>query len=499
MDVGPRGNRVVPYLLVTLMAVGMSLVAYSTVWGAGLISDSFQYTASARNFARGDGFSLPYGDGELEPMSKYPPLFSVVLAGFELLGGSAIQGARIVNIVLFGVNILLVFLSIQKLTDSSLFSLFGSALFALSFVLVEVHSWALSEPLYICLGLVSFLVLHKYLEELRTKWLALSALVVSLAFLTRYAGLSLAVSIAFVLLLSRVEIVQKLRDLFLFLLIAILPAGVWTLRGYFLTHTINDRTIGLYPLTIRNIVNAIDVVYGWLIPVSLVQGREKILLLLTAIIIPLVFFLLARSGTIRPAPPIVLTDPKEKIILLHAIYFIAYGLVVVASKTWVDPDIGLSDRILSPMLVTLLILLAVFFSYLWNHFDRVQPVLVLLSFGLTMYYAAGTFATVRAFNESGIGIARRGWHRSEVLQSLSSYSSYSMYTNSNSSLYLWSDRSGYGIPEFEQIKETGTEEEVLLVIFHHVPPAGKRLNELTSGLELLGEDQVVSIYALSPE
>ncbi|HEX5836723.1 MAG TPA: hypothetical protein VFY26_02750, partial [Anaerolineales bacterium] len=191
--------------------------------------------------------------------------------------------------------------------------------------------------------------------------------------------------------------------------------------------------------------------------------------------------------------------PRTKIVLLHLIYFIVYGLVVVASKTWVDPDIGLSDRILSPMLVSLLILLAVFFSYIWNRFGRMRPLVVLMSVGLMMYYAAGTFITVRAFNESGIGIARRGWHRSELIQSLRSYSNYSMYTNSNSSLYLWSDRSGYDIPEFEQLKETGTDREVLLVIFHHVPPTGKRLNELTSGLELLGEDQVVSIYALTHE
>ncbi|HEX5837382.1 MAG TPA: glycosyltransferase family 39 protein, partial [Anaerolineales bacterium] len=296
MDVGSRGNRTFLYLLVVQIAIGMSLVWYSTVWGAGLISDSFQYAASARNFARGNGFSLPYGDGELQPMTKYPPLFSVVLASVELLGGSAVQGARIINIVLFGVNIFLVFLSIQKLTTSKLFALLGSALFALSFVLVEVHSWALSEPLYICLGLTSFLVLQNYFEELQAAWLVFSALAVSLAFLTRYVGLSLVVSIVVILLLNRLEMKQKLRDSLSFCLIAILPAALWTLRGYLLTQTLNDRTIGLHPLTIRNVVNAIDVLYGWLVPVSFVQGREKIFLLLTAAALTAVILLLVRSN-----------------------------------------------------------------------------------------------------------------------------------------------------------------------------------------------------------
>ena len=51
-------------------------------------------------------------------------------------------------------------------------------------------------------------------------------------------------------------------------------------------------------------------------------------------------------------------NPERKIALLHGIYIVLYGLIVILSKTWIDPDIGLSDRILSPMLVSMLILLA---------------------------------------------------------------------------------------------------------------------------------------------
>ncbi len=52
MKSGPPGSRLVPYIpLVLFIGIGMFLVWYSTVWGAGLISDSFQYTASARSLA----------------------------------------------------------------------------------------------------------------------------------------------------------------------------------------------------------------------------------------------------------------------------------------------------------------------------------------------------------------------------------------------------------------------------------------------------------------
>ena len=185
-------------------------------------------------------------------------------------------------------------------------------------------------------------------------------------------------------------------------------------------------------------------------------------------------------------------------ILLHGIYIVLYGIVIIVSKTWLDADIGLSDRLLSPMLVSMIILLAAGLCYLWNNYRRTRPFVLLVGLGLIAYYAVGTFMSVQTFHDGGIGIARRGWQRSEVIQSLRSYASDPIYSNSNSSLYLWSDRAGYGIPDFELLKQKGTDTRAVLVIFHHVPPTGKRLAELISGLKLLKEDQVASVYALDP-
>ena len=492
-----RGSRFFSYLLILFIAIGMWLAWYSTVWGAGLISDSFQYAASARNFASGNGFSLPYGDGELEPMTKYPPMFSILLGAFELLGLKALQGARIVNIVLFGVNTLLVFLSARRLTHSDAFSLLASLLFSISFVMVEVHTWALSEPLYICLGLLSILSIQRYFEEAQVKWLVLAALIASLAFLTRYAGLSLVISIALVLLFNHLDIKQRLRDTLLFGFISVLPAGLWTLRGYLLTQTLNDRALAFHPLTQKNYVAAIDTVYGWFLPTSFVQGQEKLLLILSAVIVVVIIVFFRKFHK-----PVVFDLPGGRVsaqmLLLHIAYIVFYGIMIVASKTWVDPDIGLSDRILSPMLVSMLILLAVALAFLWKNFGKTRLFVSLFALGLIVYYIAGTAVLVQRSHQGGIGIARRGWNRSEVIQSLRTYSSYSIYTNSNSSLYLWSDRAGYSIPEFEALKETGTDKKVLLVIFHQIPPTGKRLSALVDGLETIREDQIASIYALNP-
>lgn len=485
-------------LLAAILAMGLFLVWYSTVWGAGLISDSYQYTASARNLARGNGFSLPVGGGAFEPMTKYPPMFSILLSVFELAGFSSLQAARFVNMALFGANIFLVFLSTQRLAHSFFFSLLAAVFFCLSPVMVEDHSWALSEPLYICFGLVSILLVQKYFENDKNTWLILAGVTAALAFLTRYVGISLVLAIGMILLLDKAGFRKRLRDLFMFGLIAILPMALWTLRGYLLTQTLNDRMIAFHPLTLKNYVSAIDVFYSWFFPSSLVQGAEKYFLALTAIVLVVFFILLWRFNQAPVRGLVEDFTPEKRILLLHSLYIVLYGMVVIASKMWIDPDIGLSDRILSPMLVSMLILLSVFLAYMWSRYGKARPVVVLIALGLIAYYSAGTFVNVRQFHETGIGIARRGWHRSEVIQSLRSYSSYPIYTNSNSSLYLWSDRAGYSIPEFELLKEKGTDDKALLVIFHHVPPKGSRLEKLTGGLEVLAEDQVASVYLLTP-
>jgi len=499
MNIRPAGHKLVPYLLLVLfIGIGMFLVWYSTVWGAGLISDSFQYTASARNLATGNGFSLPYGSSELLPMTKYPPMFPIVLSVFELVGVPALKGVRIINIILFGINIILVFYCTKRLAHSNAFSLLAALLVAISFVTVEVHSWALSEPLYICLSLSAFLLLQKYFERTKGAWLIWAALATSAAFLTRYVGVSLVLSIAIILLLNKTVIKQKGLDLLLFGAIAILPMAMWSLRGYLLTRTLNDRTIAFHPLTLKNYVAAIDVFYGWFIPVSLVQGAEKLFLALTAVAVVILFLFFWRS---RKTPANVLAKDfslEKRMLLLHSIYIVLYGIVIIVSKTWLDADIGLSDRILSPMLVSMIILLVVGLSFLWNTYRRTRPLVVLIGLGLVAYYAIGTSVSVQNFHDTGIGIARRGWQRSEVIQSLRSYASYPIYTNSNSSLYLWSDEAGYGIPDFELLKQKGADTRAVLVIFHHVPPTGKRLAELISGLKLLKDDQIASVYALDP-
>ncbi len=148
-----------------------------------MISDSFQYIASARNLSLGKTLGYPDDTGNIIPLTQYPPLFPLVLAVFEMAGVDSLVTARWLNAVLFAANIWLVGRTIYRISHSRGYSLFGALLTALSVVLIEIHAWVLSEALYIFLSLLAFYWLGIYCENSRMHWLVLSALVGALAFI----------------------------------------------------------------------------------------------------------------------------------------------------------------------------------------------------------------------------------------------------------------------------------------------------------------------------
>ncbi|MEK6220726.1 MAG: phospholipid carrier-dependent glycosyltransferase, partial [Chloroflexota bacterium] len=150
-------------LLMGLSIIGIFTVHYSTYWGAGLLDwDSFNYISSARNLADGRGYVIPLNNDKDIPMTHFPPMLPSVLAIFEVLGTDAIDAARFLNMALFGVSIVLIGITLREITKSYYFGLLGASLFVSSNTLIELHSWALSEPLLLFITLSGFLIFYKY-------------------------------------------------------------------------------------------------------------------------------------------------------------------------------------------------------------------------------------------------------------------------------------------------------------------------------------------------
>jgi hypothetical protein len=113
--------------------------------------------------------------------------------------------------------------------------------------------------------------------------------------LTRYVGLSLILAGIIVIFLSQLDFKRKLADALLFASIAVLPIALWTLRGYLLTSTFHGRVITFHPLTEKNYISAINVIFEWFLPAALVDRTLQYLLLLSTIILNHDLDLLAES------------------------------------------------------------------------------------------------------------------------------------------------------------------------------------------------------------
>jgi hypothetical protein len=72
-----------------------------------------------------------------------------------------------------------------------------------------------------------------------------------------------------------------------------------------------------------------------------------------------------------------------------------------------------------------------------------------------------------------------------------------MYSNSPSSLYLWTGETGYGLADFEAARQSLSQPKSMLVVFHHVP-SNARIRRFTEGLTPLTSDKVASVYLIGP-
>ena len=216
-------------ILVGLSFIGMTALWRSTPYGLGLVNDSATYVEGATNLMAGKGYVRISGGGEIKPITHFPPLFSILLAGMGLAGMNLLVAARVLITLLFGVDILLVGVSVYRISHSIGFACLGALLLAVSDLHLGVYSFALSEPLFLTLMLAAYLLLSLTFDHPHWSWPLLTGLILSLAYLTRYAGVSLIITTGLVLVLLKPT--QLLKRAGIMLAGVFLPILAWMVYG----------------------------------------------------------------------------------------------------------------------------------------------------------------------------------------------------------------------------------------------------------------------------
>jgi hypothetical protein len=476
------------FLALGLLAVGgIWLLAYSTPQGLGLNDDSIAYIAGARSIVTGNGYREAWlaSNG---PVVHFPPGFPATLALIDFLTNlDPVRGARALNGLLFGLNIFLTGWLGWRITRSQLAGVLVASLVLLSSSLLYIHTRAMSEPLYIFLMLVSFLLLDYYFERSRGsaqkeggKVFSGNYLLVALgfslgwAYLARYAALSLLATMIAVLLVLHENWQARLKSALTLSLSAFPWILGWSIRNRVVGGSFTNRVLGWHPITGENWDLAVKTLMEFLVPL---RSARKVFnqfpaldeIILIAIGLILVAWVLSKGWPrffhpARAARPGVLTFSQ-------ALYGIAYLSVLVLTMTLFDPATKFQVRILSPIYISLLLLLLALGAWLWEKKQLFwKPLTLLCSLGLLTLFAGSQVQAVQDFRKGGDAFAGERWYANEAIAALATVPAETqILSNEPGVVYLYTGRPSGVLPKVEpgisRIKQAVLEGKIVFVLF----------------------------------
>ena len=234
---------------------------------AVITPDSIGYIESARWFAAGQGISC--GEpGQLVPMTHWAPLYPVTLGAATMLGTTAQRAALVINCWSLGISLLFLGLIVWRLSGSVAAGIAAQAVAALAWPFLRWHLYALSEPLFVALASGGVWGLVEYERRQRPVWLALGAVLLSLAVMCRYAGVGIAIG-AMACFLWRSP--RRVRDALLLGAATLMPLLLWVMLRRPDVRWGIGRNIGFEPPSADNLAGGFCVLGHFIAP-----GAEEV-------------------------------------------------------------------------------------------------------------------------------------------------------------------------------------------------------------------------------
>lgn len=478
--------RIASLLTLFLISVfGTLLVLKATPEGLGLSDDSIAYIAGARSMLAGNGYREAWLASN-QPVTHFPPGFSSVLAFFGLFGLDPLRGTRFVNALLFGINAGILGILVWRMTPSLTAGLVIAALFVASGDMLQVHTFAMSEPLFIFLTLLSLWNFDLYFERPPSTvgksivgewwWLVTAGAFAGMAYLTRYAGLALAATFIAALLVLRTSWHKRFTSIGIFLG-GFLPFMFgWAFRNRLVAENVTNRTFVWHPITAENLKIGLRTFSEFFIPIEPwrreIFKQTGIVEVMIVIVLGAVFIWTLRQTWIYmtrsprfPHGHRSDREAREVISFTTGLYIFAYLASIVASMTMFDAATKFKLRILVPVFVSLLILLVAFGIWMRKKYRPLVIAVTILAFALSIYKQSVTFAH---WSQGGLGYASFQWYDSDAMGYLRDLpEGVSIYTNEPAAVYLYTGRGAKVLPTHYDSattqERTGYEESLLAV------------------------------------
>ncbi|MGA2505838.1 MAG: hypothetical protein ABSG01_17300 [Anaerolineales bacterium] len=527
-------NPLLVMLIVLISIIGGVLATYATANGPWGYSDPVAYISTARSLANGQGLGYYEGDAEFSQSTIQPPFYPIVLSVLGLFKINLVAGARWLNIIAFIASIFIAGWIFYRYSRIPALGIIASALMCAFPYMVVMFSSAYSEPLFILFFLLGGLCLLIYLNNEKLPMLLISALLVGMVPLTRYAGIAMVIAGGLsVLIFVSGNTWSRVKKLFLYVFTASLPILIWLVWVYFSTaHTIGGRSLNLNWAGLAAQFQAfrgifMDTVWKW-VPFqthqTLLRYMVRFIMMGVGLVIIVVLSIFAERR-IRRASPRDANKSGIHIFTFFGLSSMTFIGVLIATYLFTHPTIDIDNRTLLPFYVSAVMSLlggVALWHYAW--FKGRMLILQVIPWIIAVICVVWYFPQTRdeiEFYHSGDGLTAYHWNSSETIQAVRALpSNKPVISNDWELLLLWSGRpiyglwttfpsrtpiqtSAYGTNPGDRIQSVFCEKGAALVIFSDFPSQYKnqigglssdQLPDLFAGLPVYGEYKDGTIY-----
>jgi hypothetical protein len=407
-------------ILVVICLVAFSIAKWSMASGIGVNSDSVTYLSAAERptllpvdrIMAGDGLSLK---PSYRRLTHFPPVYPLLLSLTGSLGGDNLNVAKWVNSCLYGVNGVLLGLIILLATRGSILAMtFGSLMYLASSDLLMIYTYAWSEPTFFLFVLLSVFLLALHITRPRLALLIGSALTLSLAMMTRYAGLFfLPPMLLAIIVFGPQSLKKRVRDGSIFVALGISLSFFWTVANKMSGNAAISRSFTLRSIRDSHIRELLLSLLSFFLSGHF-HFRLVLICLCCGLILSTTALLVLKHRRSRER-----TVDQITVIQISSIFFsVTYFLLLIAYNVFVVPPTGFDGRNMSPVYLFAIVVL-VCSAYSAGQFVRhpgvkIAPFVILAWLIIPNMVSAISFARER--HKDGAGYTTHAWALSEGIE-----------------------------------------------------------------------------------
>jgi len=413
-------------------------VAIATSRGADMSHDSVAYIGAVRSLVEGRGLVIPFGADQPVPLTRWPPLYPLVLAMAGAVTHDIEGAARWLSAGLFALNTILIAALGRKLTNCAIFGYAAAVVFASSFTMLRLHTMAMAEPLFILLALVCTYYLDDHLTTGKTAPLLAASVAAGLIVVTRYAGLPFIVWGAIVVFFRHRSSMRPWIDAVIWTLAAAAPimlVTAWNVRG---DGWVAHRTLTWHPQSGIFFSRMLAGVTECILPESL-PHRNWVMAAGCLVLTPIAARYLIRRPEFR-------ASYLAFLIALNVAFLIGVGLFL-----GLDADLDIR-RAIKPVFPFLILLAVCAGSRLLRTRTIRIAVLSGVCAAMALPNSPDMYRWVVEGSQSGLGFGNRQWRESATIAFIQNLPAKTVvYTNLPEPVYLVTGRNARFLPIVEDM------------------------------------------------